>query len=470
VERPKKPYPDFPLTPHPSGAWQKKIRGKIHYFGRWAKRVSGKLVRIEGDGWKEALEEYKAVADDLHAGRTPRVKSDALTVADLCNRFLTAKLRKRESGELGLRMFAEYKEITDLIVSSFDGTRIVDDLAADDFEALRSRMAERWGPIRLGNAITRVKSVFKYALDNGLLDRPVRFGGEFHKPDKAVLRRHRARNGAKMLEASELRLLLDALEGKKVETGRSDEQTGEPETVTLEPNPALRAMVLLGINAGFSNHDVATLPLAALDIDAGWVDFPRPKTGIARRCPLWPETIAALRAVLANRPTAKDKADSDLVFLQRSGRRWVRNTEKSRTDNVSVVFCELLKEVGLYRDGLGFYTLRHVFRTVADAARDPVAIDLIMGHTDPTMGGHYRERIDDSRLRAVSDNVLEWLFGSKSEKGNSGSEGDDPGTNEGPTGEAIPFRTSPENCSGSSGSKGDGDGAARPFFSQLFAG
>jgi integrase len=396
ADRPKKPYPDFPLSPHPSGAWQKKIRGHIHYFGRWARRVNGKLVRVEGDGWEDALQAYKAVADDLHAGRTPRVKADGLTIADLCNAFLTAKLRKVSSGELGPRMFTDYKEITDLLVASFGKTRLVDDLAADDFEALRAKLAERWGPVRLANAITRVKSVFKYGLDNGLLEKPVRYGGEFRKPDKAVLRRHRAKNGERMLEADELCRLLDAA------------------TVPF------RAMVLLGINAGFGNHDIATLPLSALNLETGWVDFPRPKTGIARRCPLWPETVAALREALAARPAPKDKADADLVFLQRSGRRWVRNTEKSRTDNVSVFFCDLLKRCSLYRVGLSFYTLRHVFRTVADAARDPVAIDLIMGHTDPSMGGYYRERIDDGRLKAVAEHVRRWLFGPAPENHPSG--------------------------------------------------
>jgi hypothetical protein len=130
ASRPKKPYGTFPLSPHPSGKWQKKIRGSIYYFGRWANRVNGTLVRIDGDGWKEALEEYKLVADDLHAGRTPRVQNpDGLTLADLCNRFLTARLRKQESGDLGPRMFQDYKEATDLLVSAFGGGRIVEDLA-----------------------------------------------------------------------------------------------------------------------------------------------------------------------------------------------------------------------------------------------------------------------------------------------------------------------------------------------------
>ncbi len=347
-------------------------------------RVNGKLERIEGDGWKEALEEYKAVADDLHAGRTPRQTTDGLTVADLCNRFLTAKQRQREAGEIGARMFEEYKAATDRLVSTFGKTRLVDDLAADDFEALRDAMAKQLGPVRLGNEVQKVRTLFKYGFEAGLIDKPVRYGPQFKKPSAGVLRRHRAKNGERMLEAEEVRRLLH------------------------KAGPLLKAMLLLGVNAGFGNHDIATLPLSALDLDAGWVNYPRPKTGIPRRCPLWPETVAALREAIAERPEPRQEEAAGLVFVTTRGRPWL---SRGIANPVSVAARDLMKTVGIHHDGIGFYTLRHVFRTVADAARDPVAIDLIMGHTDPSMGGHYRERIEDSRLKAVVDHVRQWLFG-----------------------------------------------------------
>jgi integrase len=396
IEKPPKPYDDFPLTPHASGKWQKKINGKVYYFGKWATVVNGVLTRVEGDGWADALKEYQRQAADLHAGRRPRIRHivsnddgdepSGLTVADLCNRFLTAKLRKRQSGELGDRMFCDYKEITDMLVREFGSKRLVDDLAADDFEELRATMAERWGPVRMCNGVTRVKSVFKYGVESGLIERSVRYGPEFQKPDKSVLRRHRAKNGERMIEANALQDLIAA----------ADVQ--------------MRVMILLGVNAGFGNLDCATLPLSAVNLNTAWVNFPRPKTGIARRCWLWPETVEALRAVLAERPTPRASADADLVFLQATGRRWVRITEKSRTDNLSVHFMELLNKLDMHRDGLGFYSLRHVHRTVADGARDAVACDVIMGHSDPSMGGHYRERVEDQRLRAVAEHVRCWLF------------------------------------------------------------
>ena len=147
-----------------------------------------------------------------------------------------------------------------------------------------------------------------------------------------------------------------------------------------------------------------------MDLERGWVNFPRPKTGIARRCPLWPETVAAIRAAIESRPTPADYPTCPLVFLNSRGLAWVRETQRSHTDLISVQFTRLLERLGFHRTGLGFYTLRHVFRTVADAARDHVAVDAIMGHADPTMGAVYRERLDNARLEAVVKVVRNWLF------------------------------------------------------------
>jgi integrase len=396
ADRPKKPYSDFPLTPHASGAWQKKILGKIHYFGRWGRRINGKLVRIEGDGWKEALEIYKAQADDLHAGRTPRAKGDGLTIADFCNAFLTAKQRQYEAGEISRRMFDEYKATTDRLVATFGKTRLVDDLAADDFEALRDGMAKQWGPVRLGNEIQKVRTVFKYGFEAGLIGKPIRFGPQFKKPSASVMRRHRAKNGERMLEADQLRQLLD------------------------KAGPQVKAMLLLGVNAGFGNHDIATLPLLALDLDAGWVNYPRPKTGIGRRCPLWPETVKALRAAVAERPAPRQDEAAGLVFVTTRGRSWLI---KGIANPVSVTVRDLMKKAGIHHHGIGFYTLRHVFRTIADGSQDQVAVNHIMGHSDSSMAATYRERIDDSRLQAVAEHVRAWLFGKAPDGGGNGTDG-----------------------------------------------
>jgi integrase len=195
-----------------------------------------------------------------------------------------------------------------------------------------------------------------------------------------------------------------------VTTGRADEQTGEAEAVRLEPNPALRAMVLLGINCGFGNTDCATLPMSALSLDSGWLDYPRPKTGIGRRVPLWPETVAAIRRAIAVRPEPADHESSGLVVLTSIGTPWLRPSASYRSDQLTKRFIEVLQKLRMHRERFGFYTLRHVFRTVADAARDTPAVDLIMGHADHSMRDHYVERIEDDRLRAVTDHVRNWLF------------------------------------------------------------
>lgn len=340
---------------------------------------------MEGDGWREALDLYTAQRDDLFAGRKPRAKaaSGGPTIADLCNRFLTAKERQRDVGEMTRRTFDDYMAVTDRLVAVFGKARSIADLDADDFATLRDGMAKQWGPTRLGNHIQMIRTVFKFGYDVGLIDKPIRFGPEFKKPSASVLRRHRAKQGERMIEADDLQKLINAAPSQ------------------------MKAMILLGVNAGFGNHDVATLPLSAIDLDRGWLDYPRPKTGIPRRVPLWPETIAALRDAIATRVIPRHDDAADLVFVTTRGRPWI---VRGIANPVSKAARDLMKAAGVHGPGLGFYTLRHVFRTVADGAKDQVAANALMGHADPSMAGIYRERIDDDRLRAVVDHVRAWLF------------------------------------------------------------
>jgi integrase len=377
--KPAKPYADFPLFPHATRRWAKKIKGRLCYFGPW-------------DDPDAALNKYLEQREALFAGRKPQPKSDGLALRELVNRFLTFKRHLLDTSELSPRTWQEQYATCERLIEAFGRERPVLDLSPADFEGLRGSFSKTLGVVALGNAVQRVRSVFKYAYDSGLIDTPIRFGPGFKKPSRKALRLSRAAkqnaNGLRMIEAAELRKIVAAA---KV---------------------PMKAMVLLAINAGFGQSDVACLPMNALDLKAGWLNFPRPKTGVPRRVPLWPETIAALKDVLAERPKAREKQDEGLVFLTQRGARWVRVTSKHTPDDVcGQEFAKLATEVSVKRAGLSFYAIRHSFQTVAETSRDLPAVASIMGHVDSSMAGLYRETIDDGRLLTVTQHVRTWLFG-----------------------------------------------------------
>ncbi|MBN1591377.1 MAG: tyrosine-type recombinase/integrase [Pirellulales bacterium] len=370
------------------------MRGRLCYFGKTADDPQG----------EKALERWLDEKDDLLAGRIPRRAGDAgPTVRDLCEDFLQAKARLVESGELSRRSFLDYRRTTDGIVGAFGRHRLLDDLRSGDFDKFRAKLARRLGPVSLGNEINRVRVVFRFGYESDLIDRPVKFGPHFKRPAKRVLRLERKKNGLRMFESAELRTLLD--------------KAGQP----------LRAMILLGINGGLGASDLARLEISSIDMKGGWIDYPRPKTGIDRRIPLWPETVAALKEAIAQRPAAKDRADIGLVFLTTQGNAWVRFSPMYQDedgnakggvplDAIGQKFAKLLEDTGLKRPRLGFYALRHTVETIGGDAKDQVALDAIMGHTRDDMASLYRERISDDRLRAVADHVRKWLSQTKKRK------------------------------------------------------
>lgn len=251
------------------------------------------------------------------------------------------------------------------------------DIRPEDFEAFRATLSKTLGKVALGNEIQRARVVFKFAYDSELIAAPIRYGVGFKRPSRKVLRKERQAKGPRLFEPADLRRIVFAA-GKQ-----------------------LKAMALLGANAGYGNADCGMLPISALDLKRGWVTFPRPKTSVERRAPLWPETILALREVVGDRTKG-------LVFVTRLGKSWHKDIADSP---ITKEFRKLLDKLGLHRPGLGFYSLRHTFQTIGDDAVDPIATSHIMGHADTSMSAVYRERISDERLRAVTEHVRQWLFG-----------------------------------------------------------
>jgi integrase len=254
----------------------------MHYFGAWA----------DPDA---ALKKYNEQKNDMHAGRKPRPDTEGLTVNEAANAFLTAKQALVDAGELSPRTWTEYSARAVEQVRHLGKARLVSDLDADDFASLRIKLAKRWRPHRLKKAIQYIRSIFKHAYDAGLIGRPVRFGPGFKRPSMKTLRLHRAEQGAKLFTREEILLML------------------------LTAPVHLKAMVLLGINCGMGNSDIGNLPLSAVNLDTGWLDYPRPETGINRRCPLWPETVGAMREALAKRPKPKQEEHAGLFFITKYG-------------------------------------------------------------------------------------------------------------------------------------------------------
>ena len=105
-ERPRKPYPDFPLFPHAIRRWAEKMLGKLHYFVPW-------------ENPDAALKQYVEQQDDLQAGRTPHVQKDGLTLKDLVNKFLTSKRMMVNAGELSARSLRDYYVTCERLLDTF---------------------------------------------------------------------------------------------------------------------------------------------------------------------------------------------------------------------------------------------------------------------------------------------------------------------------------------------------------------
>jgi integrase len=351
AQKPEKP-PGCPLFPHNAGVWAKKVRGKLHYFGPWSD--------LQG-----AWDRWLAQKDYLLAGRKP--PTGGLTVDELLHLFYTDKVNQNREGSVTDACLDEYKITCDVVLTHFGPTVEIETLRHEDYAGLRKALTtgkrgQTYAPSTIKRRLTIARMIFSLGADQ--LGTPLPFKKPLQSPSKLVMRRRQRKLGPRMYAAADLRKLVKAAD------------------------PHLRAMILLGINCGFGPMDCRTLSASAIGKE--WLTHPRSKTEVDRRCPLWPETAKALKAL----------PKGDHVF---NGRVWNRHV-------IARQFEALCRKCKVKNHG--FYSLRRTFETVATTADvNQAVIDAIMGHTRNDMASVYRQKIFDQQLRRCSDHVRLWYLG-----------------------------------------------------------
>lgn len=346
--KPKKPSKTFPLTPHNNGRWCKKIKGKLHYFGTWE----------DSDG---ALREYLDKKDYILAGSEP--PKDGHTLYEVLDRFMVSRKKDLDTGEISHRTWKDYKDNCDLILRVYNQEAVVEAMGPEELQDLRSKLFEGVNATTAGNRIRMAKTAIRFIETISPKFR-MDFGKWFRQPSAKVKRKARIDGGKKLHTAQQIR---DAV-GKA--------------------NPAMKAMLLLGINCAFGNSDCGRLLWEHLDLDGGWHDYHREKTYVERRAKLWPETIQSLSCLPEDR--------KGRVFVTKYDNKW----------SPTAISHEAFKL------GIEFYSLRRTFRTVADATKETMAIHLIMGHANSStnMDHVYVQEVVDKRLEFVSEYVRAWYL------------------------------------------------------------
>jgi len=387
--RSSKEKPKHPLFLHATGQWAKKVNGRLHYFGK------------DRD---KALSEWLRCKDALLAGRPrpPENTSDSrlMTLQELCNKFLAFKEGLVSTDDLQRRSWADYQVECARMVKILGASTPVDHLTESDFDKLRSSISKGVSHKTREGRVVRCRSVFIFGetrrLTGAILYRMV----DFRKPSKRNLEKEKP-DAVKAFDASEIRLLVSS-------AGLN-----------------MQAMILLAINCGLGNTDIAALTEENFDFENRWVTKKREKTGTFRRIPLWKETVLAVQAAMKSRkPKSKD---CPYVFLTKQGNPFVQPPKELPIDEqqktrwtiganpISSEFRKLRTTLGIDQKQKTFYALRHTFKTVGEnATGNNIAVDHLMGHIDSSVSGMYRQYILDERLIEVTEAVHKWLFASPS--------------------------------------------------------
>ena len=122
-------------------------------------------------------------------------------------------------------------------------------------------------------------------------------------------------------------------------------------------SPRTRLYVLLGLNLGYTQADIASLEHGMIDWSTGIVTRKRQKTGCPQSAKLWPVTVALLREQMT------DPADSAFMLRGEQGNPLIVDSINAkgnpiRIDAVRLAFNRVKAKLGLMDDPRGFAIFR----------------------------------------------------------------------------------------------------------------
>ena len=182
----------------------------------------------------------------------------------------------------------------------------------------------------------------------------------------------------------------------------------EVKAMYAEATPRMRLYVLLALNGGFTQIDIATLAHGMIDWETGIISRDRNKTSVPQGCKLWPTTLALLKQE-ATKPNANG---DNLVLVSEEGNPLAYEAisdagKHSKVDAIRSAFSRLKIKCKM-KDGRGFKTFR---KTGADAIAkqyqsEPQLVDLFLAHSANGMRKHYANQYFDELYKAT-----DWLAG-----------------------------------------------------------
>jgi integrase len=203
--------------------------------------------------------------------------TESLTVATMLNSFDDSRTARVEAGRMQQRSHNDYMEVAAVIADVLGPTRPVETIKPLDLEMLNTRLGARKdgssrSPIGHNKRLSVAKSIFRYA--NRMLDSNVKYEEVLRSPEKQLIRKHKAKIGARMFEAHELRSML-----KKAD-------------------PHMTVVIYTGLFCGFGPSDI--IGLTPDKIDGDYISSTRNKTGVQRCAYLPAVTRKAIAAIAAD--------------------------------------------------------------------------------------------------------------------------------------------------------------------------